>query len=190
MFRKSMLPAVAFAMLTLLPLCRAQSPKPTTNSAVETQKPNLDSTIEMARAEMRAERNAIIIEAMDFSDKDAAAFWPIYRKYEYERSLLDDRRALFVKEYAEKYATLNDADAKAMTEGMLECDSGEIALRKKYFKELSKVLPATTVAKFFQLNNRIDLLMAMRVESSLPPLYQPPNPQPDDNEASNTTQQN
>jgi hypothetical protein len=34
------------------------------------------------------------------------------------------------------------------------------------------VLPALTVTKFFQLDRRIDLLMDMNVEVSLPPLTQ------------------
>jgi hypothetical protein len=34
------------------------------------------------------------------------------------------------------------------------------------------VLPALTVSEFFQLERRVDLLMDMNVESSLPPLTQ------------------
>jgi hypothetical protein len=43
-------------------------------------------------------------------------------------------------------------------------------LKKKYYKKFNKVLPALTVAKFFQLERRVDLMMDMQVESSLPPL--------------------
>ena len=75
-----------------------------------------------------------------------------------------------IKEYAEKYSTLNDADAKTMTERMFEYDFREIELKKKYFKKFNEVLPAFTVAKFFQLEHRMDLLTGMQVESSLPPL--------------------
>ena len=110
---------------------------------------------------------------MNFSEKDAAAFWPVYRQYEYERSTLDDRRFVVIKKYIQKYSSLTDADAKAMAEQMFECDSRLAALKKKYFKKFNKVMPALTVTKFFQLDRRIDLLMDMNVESSLPPLTQP-----------------
>jgi hypothetical protein len=46
-------------------------------------------------------------------------------------------------------------------------------LKKRYFKKFNEVLPAFTVTKFFQLDRRIDLLMDMEVESSLPPLTRP-----------------
>ena len=160
LFRKSKMLALTVALLATSPLCRAQI-----------QATTLGSAIELARADMTLQRNEIITATMQFGDKDAAVFWPIYRKYEYERSIVDDRRAAVVKEYAEKYSTITDADAKSMTVRMLDYDSCDIALKKKYVKEFSRVLPATTVAKFFQLDHRIDLLMGMQVESSLPPLW-------------------
>ena len=160
---------ITFTILALCPLCRAQS-----------QEPSLATTIEVARAEMRADRATIITAAMQFSDKDAAAFWPIYRKYEYERSTLDDGRVAVIKEYAEKYASLSDADAKAMADRMFECDSRLAALKVKFYRKFNKVLPAFTVTKFFQLEHRIDLLTDMKVESSLPPLTRPGYAEPND----------
>ena len=159
MMKNFSLLAVVFAMLALCPLGRAQD-----------QRPTIDSTIAVARANMKADRTALITTGMSFNDKDGAAFWPIYREYDYERSKLDDRRAAVIKQYAQKYPTLSDADAKAMAEQMLDCDSHLAELKKKYYKKFSKVLPALTVAKFLQLDRRIDLMMDMQVESSLPPL--------------------
>jgi len=146
----------------LSPLCRAQD-----------QQPSLDSVIEVFRADMQADRTTIIAQAMNLSDKDAAAFWPIYRKYEYERSMLDDGRVAVIKEYAERYSALSDTDAKAMAEKMFDCESRIAELKKTYFKKFNNVLPAPTVTKFFQLDHRIDLLVDVKVESSLPPLFQP-----------------
>jgi len=164
MIRKSALLTITFVMLALSSLCRAQN-----------QQPSMASAIEVVRADIGADRAKIITQAMNFSDKDAAAFWPIYRKYEYERSTVVDRRVAVIKEYAEKYSTLTDADAKSMAERMFDCDSRFAALKKKYFKRFNTVLPAVTVTKFFQLEHRIDLLVDMQVESSFPPLAGPQN---------------
>lgn len=166
MIRKSVL-LITLAMLGVSLLCRAQ-----------TQKPSIDSAIEEARAAIQAERNAIISTMMNFNDKDAAVFWPLYRKYEYDRSRLDDRRVAVIKQYAQKYPDLTDAEAKAMAEQMLDCSSRLAALKIKYFKKFNTVLPPLTVTKFFQLEHRIDLLMDMKVESSLPPLAQPQHSEP------------
>ena len=59
--------------------------------------PTIDSTIAVVRANMQADRTALITAGMNFNDKDGAAFWPIYQQYEYERSRLDDRRVAVIK---------------------------------------------------------------------------------------------
>jgi len=156
---KSTLLTITFAMLVLTTASRAQN-----------QQPIGDSTIEAIRAEMQSDRTTVINAAMELNDKDAQAFWPIYRRYEYDRSKLDDRRVAVIKKYAEKYPALTDADAKTMAQEMFDCEARITAVKQKYFKEFSKVLPALTVAKFFQLDHRVDLVMDLKVEASFPPL--------------------
>jgi hypothetical protein len=161
MMKNSALLVVTFSMLAFCPLGRAQD-----------QEPAIDSIIAVVRANMKAGRTTLITTGMNFNDKEGAAFWPIYRQYEYERSRVDDRRAAVIKQYTQKYPNLTDAEAKAMAEQMLDCESRLAELKKKYYKKFNKVLPALTVTKFFQLDRRIDLLMDMNVEVSLPPLTQ------------------
>ena len=115
--------------------------------------------------------------AMNLNDKDASAFWPIYRRYEYQRSTLEDSRVAVIKEYADKYPNLTDAEAKGMAERMFEYESRLTNLTKTYFKEFNKVLPALTVTKFFQLDRRIDLLADLDLESELPPLTRAGTPE-------------
>jgi len=161
MMKNCALLMLTFAMLAFCPLGRAQDREPT-----------IDSTIAVVRANMQADRTTLITTGMNFSDKEGAAFWPIYQQYEYERSRLDDSRVAVIKDYTQKYPTLTDADAKAMAQQMLEGDSRLAALKKKYYKKFNKVLPGLTVAKFFQLERRVDLMMDMQVETSLPSLTQ------------------
>jgi hypothetical protein len=149
------------AVLTFCPLGRAQD-----------QEPAIDSTIAVVRANMQADRTTLITSGMNFNDKDAAIFWPIYKQYQYERSKLDDRRAVVIKQYTQKYPNLTDAEAKTMAQEMLDCASRLAELKKQYYKKFNKVLPALTVTKFFQLEWRVDLMMDMQVEASLPPLTQ------------------
>ena len=164
MMKNCALLTVMFAMLAFCPLGCAQD-----------QDPTIDSTIAVVRANMQADRTTLITTGMNFNDKDGEAFWPIYKQYQYERSLLDDRRVAVIKEYTQKYPTLTDAEAKAMALQMLDCESRLAELKKKYYKKLNKVLPALTVTKFFQLERRVDLMMDMQVEASLPPLTQQVN---------------
>jgi hypothetical protein len=165
MNRNCLVVILTLGLAALCPVLRAQD-----------HGPSIDSMVEMVRAGMQAEKAAIITTNMKLSDKDGAAFWPIYRQYERERSIAGDARVTVIKEYSAKYPELTYADAKAMAQRMFEYDSRIAALKKKYFTKFNRVLPALTVTKFFQLERRIDLLVDLKVESALPPLTlgQPP----------------
>lgn len=161
MIKTSAFFVLTLAILAFCPLGRAQD-----------QEPAIDSTIAVARANMQADRTTLITTGMNFNDKEGAAFWPIYREYQYERSRVDDRRSAVIKEYTQKFPNLTDAEAKSMAEQMLDCESRLAELKKKYYKKFNRVLPALTVTKFFQLERRVDLMIDMQVEIALPPLTQ------------------
>ena len=160
MIRNSFLLAVSLALATLSSLCHAQNQ----------ESPSFESAISVVRAGIQANKTATVGQVMNLDDKDAAAFWPIYRRYQYERSKLDDARVDVIKEFTEKYPDLTDDEAKALAERSFEYESRIAELKKKYFKEFNKSLPALKVAQFFQLERRIDLMIDMKVEQTFPPL--------------------
>ncbi len=151
---KSALIAIGFTMLFFTCFCVGQN----------------QPTDELMWSDLSEDRVALITEAMDFSSKDAAAFWPIYREYEKERSTLEDRRAGVIKRYADNYLTLRNDEAKVIADEVFYCDSHLLSVKIKYFKRFNKVLPAYTVTKFFQLEHRIDLILDAKLAPSLPPL--------------------
>ena len=165
MIRNSFLLTVSFALGALSPVCRAQTQEP----------PSLESAISIVRAGIEANKTAMVGQVMGFDDKEAAAFWPIYRRYEYDRSKLDDARVDVIKDYTEHYPDLTDAEATKLIDRMFEYDSGIVALKKSYFIKFTKVLPAARVTQFFQLERRIDLMIETKVESALPSLTQVQN---------------
>ena len=164
-----------FSLLSVICFIVSTSTLPVT--AQQTQSTNtvdLDSAIQSVRADIRADKILIITDAMKFTPQEANVFWPVYKKYEYDLSGLNDERVQLIKSYAEKYSTLNDADAKQLADKSFDLESRRVSLRKQYFKEFNKQLPATTVAKFFQLEHRLDLLIDLKLASELPALLAKP----------------
>ena len=142
--------------------------------------PSLDAYIDALRADMRSDKIEVIKEAMQFSEKDAAAFWPIYKKYEAEQGKLNDERIQLIKRYSDKWSTLTDAEARTVALGALDLDSRQADLKKKYFAEFDRVLPGLVVAKFFQLEYRLDLLVDLEIASELPALLTRPPGMPNE----------
>ena len=132
--------------------------------------PALDEYIQDVRADLKADKVSLIKEAMQSNDRDAAAFWPVYQRYQQEQAELDDDRVRVVRNYSDKWMKLTDAEAKELAQMSLELESRRAELRRKYFGEFNQVLPGLTVAKFFQLEHRLDLLVDLRIASELPAL--------------------
>jgi hypothetical protein len=152
-------------------------------SEAQGKEPSLDSAIESLRADFRADKVAIITEAMRLNDQDSKIFWPEYRKYEAEVTKINDQRVALIKAYADKFTTMTDADAKAMIEQGLDFESRRTDVKKKYAKEFQKAgLSSLTVAKFLQLEHRLDLLVDMKIASELPSLLIKPTGQPSTNQ--------
>ena len=140
-------------------------------SAAQRAELNVDSYIESLRADLRADHVALIAAAMQFNDQESKAFWPVYRKYEADVRKLNDQRLALIKSYDDKFAAMTDTDAKAIIDQSIDLESRRLDLKKKYAKEFQKAgLSSLTVAKFLQLEHRLDLLVDLQIASELPSL--------------------
>lgn len=128
----------------------------------------VDSFIELLRSDVKTQKKAIITEVMEFSEAEAAAFWPAYRNYEAELDKLGDARVALIKDYAESYETMVDAKAKELMDKSFKFREDRLKLQKKYFQEFSKILSPTKAAKWAQLENQITLLIDLQISSELP----------------------
>jgi len=124
--------------------------------------------IELLRQDIKKEKVGIITEVMDFTEEQAGIFWPIYREYDLELTKIGDERLAMIKDYAEHYQTLTDEKAKELVEKAFQLQQKRIKLRRAYFKKMDKVLPSKVVAKFFQLEQQIILLLDLQIASELP----------------------
>ena len=151
---------VAILVFAAVAMCGAQS-----------KTRDVDSQIEAMRADLRAEKTEIVTNAMDFTPKESKIFWPVYRRYEAELTELNDNRVALMREYAAKYGKMTEDDAKAILRRALEFDADRAELKKVYADEFQKAgLPASTTAKFFQLEHRLDMVVDLKLASELPSL--------------------
>ena len=127
-----------------------------------------EAYIELLRSDVKTKKVAIITEVMQFTNKEAKAFWPVYREYEFELTKLGDLRIELIKDYARNYQTMTDEKAKELVEKALKLEGKRTKLKKKYFKKFDKVLSSKTVAQFLQLENQINLLIDLQIASELP----------------------
>jgi hypothetical protein len=134
----------------------------------ETRGSYLESYIELLRSDLRTQKAALIASNMYFTRDEAAAFWPVYRDYEFELSKANDGRIAVLRDYVRDYQSMDDAKAADLTQRWFDAENQRMRLRQRYFDRFSEVLPGKTVARFYQVERRIDLLIDVQVASELP----------------------
>ena len=129
---------------------------------------NLRTFIELARSDIRTEKTLIISQNVNFTEDEAFEFWPVHREYDIELSKLLDRRVELIGRFANQYETMTDADASKLALDVFDLEEKRTALKRKYFKKFSKVVPARKAARFFQIENQLNTALDLQIAASLP----------------------
>jgi hypothetical protein len=140
-------------------LCVLFTPWTFAQTVEVTAKPLSDAHIQLLRSDVQADKNQIITHTMQFTDSESAAFWPVYRDYARDQQAIGDERVELIKDYAQHYDTIDDATAKNMTRRLLNIEAKSVNLRQEYWPRFEKALGAKRAAKFFQVDNRLTLLV-------------------------------
>jgi len=129
---------------------------------------DIQSQIALVRTQDEADRQAIVAGTLNLSEKDAAAFWPMYRDYRSEMGKVGDKSWKLLLEFADKYQAMTDADASKMLDDVLAIEKQQNEVKTKWLGKMRKTLPATTVARFYQVDNKIDTLLRLDAAANVP----------------------
>jgi hypothetical protein len=124
--------------------------------------------IELTRAQIQTERQAIIADAMKLTDDESLGFWPAYRDYRLDMARLGDRLVKVITEFVSADAALNDEQANRLLDEYLEIKAKEVSVKKKYVGAFRKILPAPKVTRFFQLENKLDAVVNFELAATIP----------------------
>ncbi len=105
---------------------------------------------------------------MDFSEEQANAFWPIYREFNTEREAIGDESIKVIKQYIKFYENMTDATAKELWKKSMEIKQSKLDLEKKYYKKFEKALTSKMAVKLMQVENQINDLIELQINSELP----------------------
>jgi hypothetical protein len=136
--------------------------------AVVTVRPLTDDDIKLMRQDVQSQKEGIIKDTMQFTDAEGTTFWPVYKLYATDQKAIGDKRVAIITDYAKKYDTLSDADAKSLTQRMLQVDDDTQALRKKYFPKFEAAIGGKRAAMFYQVDNRLSLIVNVQLASVIP----------------------
>ena len=125
-------------------------------------------TLEVSRQAIESQRRILVAGAVPLSDAEADAFWPLFDAYEKERRPFDERANKLIADFLAGAASLTDAQAKAMVEEALKVDEERLRLRRAYLGRMAKAVPPRKLARFYQIDNKLDSVVRADVAKQIP----------------------
>ena len=134
------------------------------------QEKTTDANMQILLDKVKADKKLVVAANMDLSEAEGKAFWPVYDAYQKELQVINERMAKTILAYADAYnkKALTDDLAKQLTGEALAIDQDELTLRKTYAAKLNGVLPATKVARYIQIENKIRAAIRYELAIGIP----------------------
>ncbi len=116
------------------------------------------SELANARALIQASRKEVIREELRLTEEEEIAFWPIYEKYRREMLTVQDRYVELITDYVMMYHNqkLTNEYADSLISDYFDIKSDLLRIQKKYVRRYRKKLPSMKVARFYQLENKMN----------------------------------
>ena len=121
----------------------------------------------MIRSVYQLEKKAVVADFMKLTNDDAAKFWPIYDKYEKERTALGDRKVKVMTDYVnERQKEVKNADG--MVKESADIQRGEVSLREKYYKDIKEAISLKAALDFYTVEDVIATAVRMKLWEEMP----------------------
>jgi hypothetical protein len=140
----------------------AQSPGPEP-SAKPTEEP-----FALTRASIQTQRQAIVSEALDLDARQTQTFWPLYREYRLAMGKVNDRFVRLLTRYLDSYPDLSDAMAGQLLDESLSIEEARTQVRRQYMSRFRRMLPDRQVARFFQVETKLDAVVNAELAERVP----------------------
>ncbi|UCH83113.1 MAG: hypothetical protein JSW50_11665, partial [Candidatus Latescibacterota bacterium] len=124
--------------------------------------------MEIVREAIQAQKKVLIAENMQLTQAEADAFWPVYEEYQKELKKLTDKALNNIKKFAENFDSMTDEVAEEIIKTHLANEGEYLKLKNSYLPKFMKVLPATKVARYFQLENKVDAVINYDLAAEIP----------------------
>lgn len=134
-----------------------------------------NTNIQILLEKVKADKKLLIAANMDLNDQESKAFWPLYEGYQKDLEQLNRHLGKLLNEYAEAFnenkGTVSEDLAKNLINEALKTEGAEVKMRREYAEKLTKVLPATKVARYLQMENKIRAAIKFDLAANIPLVY-------------------
>lgn len=125
---------------------------------------NLDVLVDA----IRSNRKALVAVNLQLTDAEAAKFWPIYDRYQKEINTTGDRLVAVIQDYTANFSDLSNDKAMQLVDDYLTVEADRVKVKRAYLDEFAKALPGRKVARFYQIENKMDAVIRYNLAATIP----------------------
>ena len=124
--------------------------------------------VQSARADIHAARTKLVAANLPLTEEEGAKFWPLYNQYRGDVSKLNDRSLALIKDVAASYDSMSDEKASDLLKQQMAIDEDRLKLKKSYLGKFEKVLPQKKVARYYQIERKLDASVQYEAAKNIP----------------------
>lgn len=132
--------------------------------------------LEYSRSVLNAEKKALVSEALQLSDQQSEVFWPLYNELNSKLYEIEGRNYKIILDYADNYEKMTDEKAEELWKSFRKNEMERQKLIDSYFNKFKAKLPAGLVVRYFQVENKIDLMVDASISLEIPLIEVTPGP--------------
>jgi hypothetical protein len=123
---------------------------------------------EMIRSQLQTGKKAIIADNMQFTEAESQAFWPVYNEFQQAKMKINAKTIKLINDYLANYEKMTDEKAGAIVKDLVALEKERADLKASFLPRFSKVLPAKKVARYYQLENKIEAIVKYELAKEVP----------------------
>ena len=81
---------------------------------------------------------------------------------------IGDRMVAMIEDYSASFRDLSDDKAMKLVDDYLTVEADRVKVRRTYVAEFAKVLPGRKVARFYQIENKMDAVIRYDLAATIP----------------------
>ena len=127
-----------------------------------------EANIDVLLDAIRSNRKALVAVNLGLTDDEAAKFWPVYDRYQKEINAVGDRLVAVIQDYTANFSALSNDKAMKLVDDYLAVEADRVKVRRAYVDEFGKALPGRKVARFYQIENKMDAVLRYDLAQTIP----------------------
>ena len=127
-----------------------------------------DEALELKKKIMFDQKRLVVMENMEFTEEEAAAFWPVYDKHQEELFQVNQRGAKLILAYASVYQTLTDEQAVKLVDEYYDIQDDRLTVMKKMAADVGKVLPGKKAFRYLQVESKLSAIGRYELAKEIP----------------------